>query len=61
VGYPDKQYDLAAQAACQILNQYWDTDAPKHIVFSNSKRIILAALSMSAAELRNDMLAPSEN
>jgi len=57
----DKRRAWAAAATSQIINLHWDKDVPKHVVFSEIEKVMLAALCMSAAELRNDMLKESEN
>jgi hypothetical protein len=57
----DKRREWASLTAAQIVNLHWSTDAPKHVTYSEIEKIILAALCMSASELRYDMLKPSEN
>ncbi len=57
----DKQREWAAVATAQIVNLHWSIDAPKHVIYSEIEKVVLAALCMAVAEMRNDMLKASEN
>jgi hypothetical protein len=57
----DKRREWAATAACQIVNQCLCRDAPRHLIYAEVEKIILAALRMAAAEMMHDMTEPSEN
>ena len=41
----DKRREWAAAAACQIVNQCLGQDAPKHLIYAEVEKIVLAALS----------------
>ena len=48
----DKRREWAAVAAAQIVNLHWSIDAPKHVLYFEIEKVILAALHMAAAEQR---------
>ena len=57
----DKRREWAAAAACQIVNQCLGQDAPSTLSTPRSRRSSSPRCRMTAVELRNDMLTPSDN
>jgi hypothetical protein len=52
----DKRREWAAVATAQIVNLHWSIDAPKHVIYSEIEKVVLAAVCRAVAEMRNDML-----
>jgi hypothetical protein len=57
----DKRRECAAAASAQIVNQCLGQDAPKHVIYAEVEKIVLAALRLAAAEMLNDLTEPRDN